>query len=109
MATANRLNANPLALREVQVASAKGLETDMLDVMVELAKRAPPLGSPVDTGNNRNSIKWKKTAQLIWHVITETGYGAWLELGTARMAARPYFAPAFKEANAEFQGKGPFA
>lgn len=108
MATANRLNENPVALRQVGVASAKGIETDLLDVMVELAKRAPPLGSPYKTGRNRNSIKWKKIARLIWHIFTESNYGGWLELGTKRMDARPYFAPAFKEANREFQNKGPF-
>ena len=55
--------------------------------------------SPYDTGHNRRSIKLlpviKKGKRLSWMHLVETIYGAYLELGTKRMAAQPYFRPAF--------------
>jgi HK97 gp10 family phage protein len=50
--------------------------------------------SPVDTGNNRDSIDFEAKG-LHAEVFTESGYGGFLEVGTSRMAARPYFRPAF--------------
>ena len=67
------------------------------ETMVEVAKA----NSPVDTGHNRDSIDFKETL-IDFRVFTESGYGAYLELGTARMAAMPYFAPAFEQAKREF-------
>ena len=34
----------------------------------------------------------------VFEIFTETGYGGWLDIGTSRMPARPYFAPNFEEA-----------
>ena len=51
--------------------------------------------SPHKTGNNSRSITYSvkgKTAK-IW---TESGYGGYLEIGTARMPARPYLRPAIE-------------
>lgn len=88
--------------------------------MQTLAKRPPPKGSPVagvrvpewswvkktkkkkKGAHNRDSIKIEKADHLKYVVRTETGYGGFLELGTSKMPARPYLAPAFKEAKAEF-------
>ena len=50
--------------------------------------------SPVDTGHNRDSIDFTAKG-LHAEVFTESGYGGFLEVGTSRMAARPYFRPAF--------------
>ncbi len=88
--------------------------------MAALAKRPPPKGSPVagvrvpewswvkktkgPGGHNRDSIRFEKTDHLKYVVRTETGYGGFLELGTSKMPARPYMAPAFKEAKGEFIG-----
>ncbi|MCL4735381.1 MAG: hypothetical protein KJ050_10645 [Candidatus Omnitrophica bacterium] len=92
----------------------------MAMLMAALAKRPPPKGSPVagvrvpewswvkktkgPGGHNRDSIRWEKMAGLKYMVRTETGYGGFLELGTSKMPARPYLAPAYTEAEKEFLG-----
>lgn len=51
--------------------------------------------SPFDQGTNARSIRHSvdgKTAEI----HTESGYGGWLEGGTARMPARPYLRPAIE-------------
>lgn len=86
--------------------------------MAALAKRPPPKGSPVagvrvpewswvkktkgPGGHNRDSIRPEKAEHLKYVVRTETGYGGFLELGTSKMPARPYMAPAFKEVTKDF-------
>lgn len=86
--------------------------------MAALAKRPPPKGSPVagvrvpewswvkktkgPGGHNRDSIRFEKADHLKYVVRTETGYGGFLELGTSKMPARPYMAPAFKEVTKDF-------
>ncbi len=51
--------------------------------------------SPFDQGTNSRSITHSvkgKTAEI----HTESGYGGYLEVGTARMPARPYLRPAIE-------------
>jgi hypothetical protein len=58
--------------------------------------------TPVKTGNNKRSISIdpaKKNGQTpVARVFTTSGYGGWLEIGTSKMAARPYMGPAFDAA-----------
>ena len=58
--------------------------------------------TPVKTGNNKRSISIdpaKKTNDApVARVFTTSGYGGWLEIGTSKMAARPYMGPAFEAA-----------
>lgn len=42
-------------------------------------------------------------------IRTRTGYGAYVELGTRRMAAQPYMAPGFAQAVQDFEASGPWA
>lgn len=86
-------------VRQVNSDVARHLETDFAEVMVEIAKE----GSPIESGNNRDSINHRPISEFEIHVFTESGYGGFLELGTSRMAARPYFAPAAVEAEREFE------
>jgi len=79
---------------------------ELCDTASELAKRPPPQGSPYLTGNNRDSIGFDHDNPLSWRIFTRSSYGAWLELGTSRMAARPYMAPAIQEAAREMERKG---
>ncbi len=65
-------------------------EAFLLDVLPLAVKLSPRI-----TGNNRRSIKFSvkgKTAK-IW---TESGYGGWLEIGTARRPATPYLRPSIE-------------
>ncbi len=71
-----------------------GLKEAFLQDVRPLASRL----SPKKRGFNSRSIKFEvkgKTAK-IW---TESGYGGYLEVGTARMPARPYLRPAIERNN----------
>jgi HK97 gp10 family phage protein len=52
-------------------------------------------GSPWQTGNNARSIRAEIDPSGLQGMIYSTsGYGGFLETGTVKMAARPYFRPA---------------
>jgi len=70
----------------------KAAEGAMKDTVVNIANDAIN-GSPVDTGNNRRSIRYL-TKQLHGEIFSTSGYGGFLETGTRFMGARPYFKPA---------------
>jgi len=92
---------------------------EMIDIMVEESKSR----SPILTGNNRDSIEstlnergqrdssgkfvslGNKNLAFSFKVYTTSGYGAYLELGTSRIPARPYFAPAFQVAKRVLESK----
>ena len=78
----------------------KAINTALGNVVVDIANDTIR-GSPFLTGNNRRSIKFelgpngevaKEKNQAA--VYSTSGYGGFLETGTSRMAARPYFKPA---------------
>lgn len=91
-------------------------------VLVDLVKRAirveafaksgwnappgPPGGKPgVRTGRLRASITWRPgedDASPYVDVGTNVEYAPYVELGTRRMAARPYLRPALEAARASF-------
>lgn len=56
-------------------------------------------GSPpgVDTGALRASMRAEKTGDLEYQVMDGVEYGVYLELGTERMAARPFVTPVIEE------------
>jgi HK97 gp10 family phage protein len=76
-----------------------------LQDFVELMTLKTKENSPVDTGNNRSSITYERLGPMKWRVFTQSGYGAYLELGTFKMPARPYFATAFRQAVASFKAQ----
>jgi HK97 gp10 family phage protein len=56
--------------------------------------------TPVKTGTNRRSIdtEVEQVADGVKaELFTQSGYGAYLELGTRKMDARPYLWPAFEQ------------
>jgi len=83
-------------LAKVEKAAQRGL----VDSVTDIAKDAIKL-CVVDTGNNRRSIKFEvgpgepDLKTLEGAIYSTSGYGGWLETGTAKMAARPYIKPAF--------------
>lgn len=60
------------------------------DVVVSHAKKDYV---PVDTGNLKKSITKQKTSEG-WEIGPTMDYGLYVEIGTSRMAAQPYMAPA---------------
>lgn len=53
--------------------------------------------SPLQTGHNKREITWHSIGKNSTKIETSSGYGGYLELGTSKMPARPYFAPSFRE------------
>ena len=81
------------ALNKVDKAIEKGIR----DVVADIARDAIK-GSPIDTGNNRRSIKFEvgpgkpiATGKLEGAIYSTSGYGGYLETGTVNMPAQPYF------------------
>ena len=81
-----------LKTKQVQRQVDKATEKAIKDVVVDIANDAIR-GSPVMTGNNRRSIKFEAKGKE-GAVYSTSGYGGYLETGTVKMAARPYFKPA---------------
>lgn len=52
--------------------------------------------SPVDTGFLRASIQARRVGPAHWRVVVGADYGLYLEYGTARQRAQPYFHPAIR-------------
>lgn len=55
---------------------------------------APGQPPHVDSGNLKDSIRFDMTGQLEGEVAAAAEYAAYLEFGTAHMAARPFMTPA---------------
>lgn len=88
-------NPNPLFRTRVKAAAKATTEIFQMDVVQE-AKR----NSPVLTGTNRRSIDSEVREQgtrVEASMFSQSGYGAYLELGTVRMQAQPYMWPAFQK------------
>ena len=74
---------------------------DLVENVVELAKDK----APKDTGNLASSIRLERLTPMSYRVQTETGYGAFQELGTSNNAAQPFLIPAVVQSAKEFSPK----
>ena len=81
-----------LKTKEVKNKVNKATEKAIKDVVVDIANDAIR-GSPYLTGNNRRSIKYEAKG-LEGAIYSTSGYGGFLETGTVKMPAQPYFKPA---------------
>lgn len=81
-----------LKTKEAQNTVNKATEKALKNVIIDIANDAIK-GSPVKTGNNRRSIMFEAKG-LSGSVYSTSGYGGFLETGTVKMPARPYFKPA---------------
>ena len=63
---------------------------------------APGQAPATDTGKLVNSIHAKKESRFVWVVGVGAKYGKALELGTRRMAPRPFLLPALKKVERSF-------
>jgi HK97 gp10 family phage protein len=75
-------------INKVEEAIKKALKNVIVDIANDVVK-----GSPVETGNNRRSIQYE-VKELEGSIYSTSGYGGYLEVGTVKMNARPYFKPA---------------
>lgn len=84
-----RVNVNVLrTMGIVDGAVEEGLKDTVVETAAEVVR-----GSPVLTGHNRRSIDyWVK--KLRARIFGTSGYSGYLEVGTSKMAAQPYFKPA---------------
>ncbi len=75
-------------MAKVNKAASEGLLDTTVDIAGDVVR-----DSPVRWGTNRRSIDyWVR--KLKARIFSTSGYGGWLEVGTRKMAARPYFHPA---------------
>lgn len=73
--------------------------------MTRNAKRPASLGgAPYLTGTLRRSIQWAKVAPGVYIVYTSCGYGGFIEMGTSKRQANPFFKRAFEKAKADSKG-----
>lgn len=66
------------------------------------APAQPPMS---DTGRLANSITFDRLGDLTATVGSNLNYAPWLEYGTSRMAARPFFRPAVERMRPIYIGK----
>ena len=88
------------AIRKIRVLIQGDLE-DFVENFAELTKEYSPKRPAPIGGHNAASVTIKRDGKT-FRVVTESGYGAYLELGTHKMTARPYFMPAFLQSVSEF-------
>ena len=81
-----------LRIKEVQDKMKEAAKKALKNVIVDIANDVVK-GSPFETGNNRRSIQYE-AKELEGSVYSTSGYGGYLEVGTVKMNARPYFRPA---------------
>lgn len=78
--------------KEAKAKVHKAAEESLKDVIIAVQRDAKA-GSPVLTGNNARKIDLECSG-LKGSVFSTSGYGGYLEVGTSKMPARPYFRPA---------------
>ena len=79
-------------------AMRRAIANGMEDALDDPIKTAAVEGSPERRGTNKRSIDFDvDRAKLTGRLFTQSGYGGYLEVGTPRMAARPYMVPAVEQ------------
>ncbi|HUT58988.1 MAG TPA: HK97-gp10 family putative phage morphogenesis protein [Phycisphaerae bacterium] len=74
----------------------KRAPTEALNRLAEHVTAEAKRRSPFKTGTNRRSINWDASRGGERRIFTQSGYGGYLELGTKKMAARPFIRPALE-------------
>ena len=59
--------------------------------------------APVDTGFLQDNIQITSESDTSITVTSEAGYSGFVEYGTSRMSAQPFFEPAIEEARSEIE------
>jgi hypothetical protein len=85
---------------EVKKKISSLINSEMKDMCEDIVSASKDK-SPKDTGHNASSITWDEKEGK-FRVYTQSGYGAYLELGTTKMDKRPYIYPSYQEAAKHF-------
>ena len=95
-----KIKINQRALKALSKSPSIALDRFAEEATANIKRRSPFL-----TGTNRRSIDWDAPRQprsdapltfaseTLRRIFATSGYSAFLELGTIKMAARPYFRP----------------
>lgn len=86
------------ALSEMEKAKSRALE-----IIGGKAESYAKKNSPVDTGRLRNSITHVRFDENTEAIGTNVDYAAYVELGTYKMAAKPYLRPAVENHTTEYK------
>lgn len=92
------INNCPKAMSGMQRAKARALE-----IIGGKAESYAKKRCPVDTGRLRNSITHQRYDENTEVIGSNVEYAPYVELGTSRMAARPYLRPAAENHTAEYK------
>lgn len=74
-----------------------------LEVIGGMAESYAKKACPVDTGRLRNSITHAQYDENTEVIGSNVSYAAFVELGTSKMAAKPYLRPAAENHSAEYK------
>lgn len=72
----------------------KAVDVSMMKNMTEINKEQVNL-VPVDTGRTKGTLHPPIKEQGNWVLTAGTDYAQWLEFGTTKMAAQPFFFPPY--------------
>ena len=96
----------PKEVGEIVEETALELETEVKSGMAASPSPSPPDGYPgMDTGNLANSIQSEPESPTVHIVHTSMEYAPYLEFGTVKMDARPFFGLAASEVEPGFLDK----
>lgn len=90
-------NRIPQIAAAIRPALSRAVKTATLDVQAKAQAIVP-----VKTGTLRRSITSQFPSELTGRVGPSVNYGVYVEMGTRRMAARPYMRPAAAQAASGF-------
>lgn len=82
------------AVLDSLLSSADSQKEEVVKTVAFFIEGQAKQNAPVLTGFLRNSIKAEKFTEGIYRVNVWAKYGAFVELGTRKMSARPYLVPA---------------
>ncbi len=89
---------NPAAIAKLNGALRRSLKDTLLfDIKPETWNISRSTAGLFKTGNNARSVDFEVEevgGRVEGSIFTQSGYGGYLEVGTSKMAARPYLWPA---------------
>ena len=88
-------------LQRLGGAERRQAQADGLEAGARVVETHAKLKAPVDTGFLRNSIQVDSVTAIEAVIAPHTDYAEFVEMGTSRMAARPYMRPAIDEHESE--------